>query len=290
MTSVVLIVDDNPTNIDVLLEVLQHYDLRVALDGESSLDQVKQEIPDLILLDVSMPGMDGYEVCKIIKSDPKTKNIPILFLSANADVESIVKGFASGGVDYITKPYRPKEVLARVKTHLKLENVINELEKLVREDPLTGIANRRHFFETAQRLLRDLSSDNFPMYLFSITIDKLQDINNEYGHEVGNEVIKIFAKTVKKHLDKNDYFARLGGPEFTIVMPSTPYEEALKKAKLIEDEILEVDTVLNKKIRIMFSMGMAEVMEHDNNIDAAIGRADENLEKDKTWTRNKIRN
>jgi len=135
----ILIIDDNPGNIDFLLGLLTEYDISAAVDGERALDQISQEIPDLILLDVSMPGMDGYEVCSIIKSNPETKDIPVLFLSANTDAESIVKGFDVGGVDYITKPYRPREVLARVETHLKLKQLRDELEKMAYEDPMTGI-------------------------------------------------------------------------------------------------------------------------------------------------------
>ena len=125
----ILVIDDNPNNIDFLLGLLTEYDVSAAVDGQRALDFLLQEIPDLILLDVSMPGMDGYEVCSIIKSDPKTKDIPVLFLSGNTDAESVVKGFDVGGVDYITKPYRPREVLARVETHLKLKQLRDKLEK-----------------------------------------------------------------------------------------------------------------------------------------------------------------
>jgi len=142
----ILIVDDSPGTIDFLIGLLREYDISAAVDGKGALEQIAQEIPDIILLDVNMPGMDGYEVCSIIKSNPKTKDIPVLFLSANTDADSVVKGFDAGGVDYIAKPYHPQEILARIGTHIKLKQLRDKLEKMAYEDSMTGISNRRRFF------------------------------------------------------------------------------------------------------------------------------------------------
>jgi len=277
----ILIIDDNPSNIDFLLGLLTEYDISAAVDGERALEQIAQEMPDLILLDVSMPGMDGYEVCSIIKSNPKTKDIPILFLSANTDAESVVKGFDVGGVDYITKPYRPREVLARVETHLKLKQLRDELEKLAYEDPMTGIANRRRFFEKANNLFTKVKSECLPLYLFAVDIDKFKEINDTFGHNVGDEVIMLFVKIVKKELGKGNCFARFGGDEFVIILMHMSREEALNIVKKIQKNIAETHFLLGSVVHFTVSMGMAEVKHFDEDIDAVIKKADISLYKEK---------
>ncbi len=286
----ILIVDDNPSNIDFLLGLLTEYDISAAVDGERALDQIAQEIPDLILLDVSMPGMDGYEVCSIVKSNPKTKDIPILFLSANTDAESIVKGFDVGGVDYITKPYRPREVLARVETHLKLKYLIDELERLAYEDPMTGIANRRRFFEKANRLYDKAKLEHYPLYLFVVDIDKFKNINDTFGHDMGDEVIRIFVEMVKKELHADDCFARFGGDEFVIMMRRINKEEALDTVKRIKKNISKKHKPLGVSVDFSVSIGMAEVDKSDENIDILIKRADIGLYREKQSKRSSPRN
>ncbi len=277
----ILIIDDNPGNIDFLLGLLTEYDISAAVDGERALDQISQEIPDLILLDVSMPGMDGYEVCSIIKSNPETKDIPVLFISANTDAESIVKGFDVGGVDYITKPYRPREVLARVETHLKLKQLRDELEKMAYEDPMTGIANRRRFFEKANFLFTKVKSECLPMYLFALDIDKFKEINDTFGHDIGDEVLKVFVDIVKKELGKDDCFSRFGGDEFLIMTIQMTQEKALDLVKKIKDNISKTHLLLGVSVDFSVSIGMAEVEDFDDNIDALIKRADVSLYKEK---------
>ena len=288
-TSNILIIDDNPSNIDFLLGLLTEYEISAAVDGERALDQIAQEIPDLILLDVSMPGMDGYEVCSIIKSNPKTKDIPILFLSANTDAESIVKGFDAGGVDYITKPYHPREILARVETHLKLKNVIDKLDKLANEDPMTGIANRRSFFEQANSLFAKAKSGGLPLYIFAVDIDDFKMINDTLGHDIGDEVLKLFVDIVKKELRRVDCFSRFGGDEFVIMMMDINSNEALNVAKNIQKNISKTHVLLGVAVDFHVSIGMAEVKSYDENIDVLIKRADINLYKEKRSKRDHSR-
>jgi CheY-like chemotaxis protein len=131
----VLVVDDVPANLEIVLEFLsaQGYMITAATSGERALKNLKIRVPDLILLDIRMPGMDGFETCKQIKSNPDTAHIPIIFLTALADTESITKGFAVGAVDYISKPFQEAELLARVKTHLQLQSLNRSLEQQVAE-------------------------------------------------------------------------------------------------------------------------------------------------------------
>jgi putative two-component system response regulator len=130
----VLVVDDTETNIDILVETLgDAYDVSVAMDGESALEDIAERAPDLILLDIMMPGMDGYEVCEKLKKDDATKNIPVIFLTAMTEAQDEAKGLALGAVDYITKPFGPELVKSRVRNQLELKRHRDNLEELVRE-------------------------------------------------------------------------------------------------------------------------------------------------------------
>ncbi len=130
--SLILIVDDNPQNIQVLGNIIENgdYELAIATNGEDALDLLQVEKPDLVLLDIMMPEMDGYEVCKKIKENKKTKDIPVIFLTAKRELDDLIKAFNVGGVDYVTKPFNADELLARVKTHVELKKAREEIQTL----------------------------------------------------------------------------------------------------------------------------------------------------------------
>jgi len=130
----ILVVDDIQSNLDILVDLLQMYSVTVALDGTTALEMTKQHSFDLILLDIMMPVMDGYEVCKYLKSHPSTKNIPVIFITAKTDEESIEKAFSMGGVDYVTKPFKARELLSRIETHITLKLMVSDLESLVQDE------------------------------------------------------------------------------------------------------------------------------------------------------------
>jgi len=283
----ILIVDDNPTNIDILVELLQGFDVRAALDGHSALDAVKEELPDLILLDVVMPNLDGYEVCRQLKLHSKTKNIPIIFLSANTDESSIIKGFELGGVDYIKKPYLSLEVLIRVKTHLKLKMSLEYLEHLANVDELTGISNRRRFFKHAHILFEQAKDGRQAMHLFVFDIDFFKQINDTYGHGTGDEVLQAFTKLTKKHLPKANCFARLGGDEFIIILPGISAEQAQNEIEKLRMAISTASLASNTSVKVSVSVGMASFEEVDGSVTDMITRADGKLYKAKQ-TRNAL--
>jgi diguanylate cyclase (GGDEF)-like protein len=275
--SKILIVDDNPANIDILLELLSTFDVRAALDGTSALEAVHEELPDLILLDVRMPGMDGFEVCRRLKEDPKTKDIPVIFLSASSDSDSIIKGFDLGGVDYVTKPYLVREIVARVQTHLKLRMTMRVLDKLANIDELSGISNRRRFFTDTSKLFEQAKRDNISLFLFIIDIDNFKIVNDTYGHNIGDSVVKIFVDNVKKSIPAYNCFARLGGDEFVLVMTSISQDQALKQMEKLRSVIEQVRIVQNQDIRFTISIGMSKLEPSDNNLDELLARADINL-------------
>jgi len=285
--SKILIVDDNPSNIDILLELLQDFDVRAALDGRSALDAISEELPDLILLDVVMPGIDGYEVCRQLKSHTRTKNIPVIFLSASADEASIIKGFELGGVDYIKKPYLSLEVLVRVKTHLKLKMSLQYLEHLANVDELTGISNRRRFFKHSNALFSQAKSQKQSIHLFVFDIDFFKQINDTYGHGTGDEVLKSFAKITKKYLKTISCFARLGGDEFILILASMSHIQAQEEIEKLRIAISKAKLASNPSVKVSVSVGMASMEDRDNAITDLITRADKKLYQAKK-TRNAL--
>ena len=226
-TSKVLIVDDNPVNIDFLVELLKEYDARTVLDGPSALEAVLEEKPDVILLDIGMPGMDGFEVCRQLKASAVTRDIPIIFLSAHHDSESVLRAFEAGGVDYIAKPYNMQEVLIRLQTQLKLKKAIELLKHRALYDELTGVANRKKFLQDSEQWIT-MSKVGIPFYLFILTIDHFNEINDDYGYDIGDEVIKAVVLIVKKVVKASYSLSRFGGTEFFLVFTRTSKTEALE--------------------------------------------------------------
>ncbi len=283
----ILVVDDNPANIDILLEVLSNFDVRAALDGESALEAVREELPDLILLDIAMPGLDGFEVCRRLKKDPKAKSIPIIFLSANSDAESIILGFELGGVDYITKPYISQEVIVRVQTHLKLQMSMRYLTRLANIDEMTGLSNRRHFFNNSCKLFDQAKNSASILNIFVFDIDHFKQINDTYGHAVGDQVIRGFASFVKKTVPNINCFARFGGDEFVMIIANMESSKAKAQIEHLREAIATTSFVPQKSVRTTISIGMATLLDSDYDMDALIARADVKLYEAKK-TRNAL--
>ena len=277
----ILVVDDNPGDIDILLELLQGYDVRTATDGASALESVAMEKPDLILLDINMPDMDGFEVCRQIKANEDTQDIPILFLSSRNDVDNIVKGFKLGGADYVTKPYLPQEMIARIQTHLQLSETISALNRLVYIDHLSGISNRRSFFTKAPKLFEDATKKHIPLHLFMIDMDNFKQINDTYGHSIGDKVIQGLTECVQKSVSKIDIFARLGGDEFVLVLTGISAHQAHQQLKQLMLNVQEASLSTISSAKVTISIGMVSKKDQDNNIEDLLIRADARLYKSK---------
>ncbi|MCK5680873.1 response regulator, partial [bacterium] len=199
-TRTILAVDDTVTNLDILVDLLHDYDVIEATSGDEALEIVDEEKIDLILLDIMMPGMDGYTVCRKLKESEKSQDIPIVFITARSDEDAIEKAYDAGGVDYVTKPFKPKELRARVKIQLEHQEMIDKLEYLASHDPMTGIYNRRKFFELANRKFTD-NSEN--LYAAMMDIDNFKKINDTYGHPTGDLVIKAVTGIIGENIDKD---------------------------------------------------------------------------------------
>jgi diguanylate cyclase (GGDEF)-like protein len=263
-TEDILIVDDTPDNLHLLSRMLtrQGYNVRKALNGTMALTEAQTVPPDLILLDIMMPEMDGYEVCQQLKANTKTAEIPVIFLSALDDVFDKVKGFQVGGVDYITKPFQFEEVLARVQNQLALHaaelevQILNaELEARVKErtqqleeanakllqialhDALTGLPNRALLMtDLNQSIQRSKANPNYQFAVLFLDCDRFKVVNDSLGHLVGDELLVLISRRLNLYIKPQNTLARLGGDEFAILLTEIPDSH---HAIELADQILE---------------------------------------------------
>ena len=291
----VLIVDDVPANIKMLREVLKDdYDIRFAMSGKAALDLLKtSDLPDLILLDIMMPEMDGYDACQQLKADPATQSIPVIFITSRDDEADEVKGFDMGAVDYITKPFSIPVVRARVQTHVELKRQREILENLSSVDGLTGISNRRQFDEFMDRHWRIAMRIGEQVSLIMIDIDYFKPYNDTYGHLEGDECLKQVAMVLTRCVTRStDLVARFGGEEFACVMPFTDLEGALAVAEAMRLSVEELNIPHEKSPiagRITASLGVAAMVPIANTgPDPLIQKADRALYAAKAEGRNRV--
>ncbi len=230
-----LIVDDTPTNISLLVEALKDdYQVRVAIDGEDALAAVSEERPDLILLDVNMPGMSGAEVCRILKAEPDTAGIPIIFVTGRDDEADELLGLQLGAADYVTRPFSIPILRARIQTHLKIKSYQDQLERLSLLDGLTGIPNRRRFDEFLRHQILLSSRGRTQVGLILLDIDHFKLYNDTFGHQAGDVCLRAVGQALVGGLRRStDLVARYGGEEFVCVLPDATMEGTLMVAEAL---------------------------------------------------------
>ena len=244
----VLIVDDNPTNIQVLVGTLR--DMCRARVANGGLQAVRiaesDDPPDVILLDIMMPGIDGYEVCRRLKDNPRTMHIPIMFITSKSTSEDEAFGINLGAVDYIPKPFSPAVVKARVRTQLQLKQRTDLLERLALLDALTGVPNRRCLDDSLDREWRRAVRTGDGIALVMIDIDYFKAYNDNYGHGAGDECLRQTAQALRAVASRpGDVVARYGGEEFCALLPHTDMQGAAlmaeKLRRAVEDLALPHD-------------------------------------------------
>lgn len=216
----VLIVDDEPANVHVLAEALHdHYDVRFATDGMRAMELASSAPVDLILLDVVLPGLDGFEVLRLLKAQPETRDVPVIFVTAMDEMHDEERGLLLGAVDYITKPIRPAIVRARVATQIQLKTQRELLERRALVDGLTGIANRRCFDEELDRRWRCAQRAASALTLMLVDVDHFKQYNDRYGHGAGDECLRRVAQAIDACFSRSgDLAARYGGEEFALIL------------------------------------------------------------------------
>lgn len=289
----ILIVDDSEFHRKYLSDILHsQYEVRVAKNGETALAiACSDDPPDVILLDVVMPELDGYEVCKRLKAIEMTSEIPIIFITGKMDVADEILGFELGAVDYISKPFNPIIVKARVNTHMKLKRYRDYLESMSYIDGLTKIPNRRKFDEYFELMWSMSLRENKILSIIMIDIDYFKLFNDRYGHQNGDDclikVAKQLADTVSR---KTDFVGRYGGEEFICILPNTPVENAHMIAEKMRESVMELNIPHeNSKVTdiVTISLGVAACIPQKGwKQNSLIERADHALYRAKEVGRN----
>ena len=235
----VLVADDDAINREVLGELLKpDYTVVLARNGAQTLERAGRHLPDLILLDVMMPDMDGYEVLRRLRGDPQTAHIAIIFISGLDRPEDEANGLKMGASDYIVKPFNQTVVMARVALHLQVVRQRRMLERLANIDGLTELANRRRFDEVYEREWQRACQSGKPLSLALLDIDAFKQFNDRYGHPAGDRALRSVARTTGAAMHRpGDLAARYGGEELLLLMPETDAQSAHAVAEALRAAI-----------------------------------------------------
>jgi len=279
----ILVVDDQPVNIRALYGLLRdEHDVFMATSGEQALELCQQQQPDLILLDVIMPGMNGHEVCRQLKANPATAAIPVIFITGQNDEKDEVLGLELGAADFISKPFNPVVVQARVKIQLTQKFQADLLRATALKDELTGVANRRKFEEELQLHWRQCMRVKVPLSLILIDVDHFKKYNDFYGHVLGDVCLRKVGQTLHQVLNRPfDSLSRYGGEEFVCLLPQTDADGALTVARAMLASVLEQrieHAAVGEGQIVTISLGVATLIPTPNmDLQALIQAADEQL-------------
>jgi diguanylate cyclase (GGDEF)-like protein len=289
MQQQLLLIDDSK-HIHPLIKALltdEQLEIHSAYDAEMGLSLVKSLRPDLILMDVDMPGINGFEACRKLKSDPTNALIPLIFLTSCGSIEEKVRGLELGAVDYVTKPCNRAELQARVRASLRMSQLMRLLEEKALIDALTGLGNRAMFEQRmgAEIALRIRSGT--PLACMLLDLDHFKTINDSFGHPFGDFVLRKVANVISEHCRTEDVGCRLGGEEFAVLAPNTTAEQAAMLAERMRAAVAKTAFVQNgKSIAVTCSFGVVDAGDpYDRSL---MERADAALYESKQQGRNRV--
>jgi diguanylate cyclase (GGDEF)-like protein len=285
--AVILVVDDVATNVQALALLLKEdYVIKVATSGARAIELASQEpLPDLILLDVQMPEVNGYDVLRLLKENSDTAEIPIIFVTGKDSVEDEEYGLELGAVDYITKPIHPSIVKARVKTHITLKHQHDQLTAMATHDQLTGLYNRHYLSDTLSKKVAQCKRHKEALSVIMVDIDHFKNVNDTFGHLMGDLILKAVAKVIGEGARKEDITARFGGEEFILVLDNCVAHDALIKAEGLRSKI---EALHPEGIAITASFGVAQLNEHVLQYEDLVKNADQALYVAKEEGRNRV--
>lgn len=289
----ILIVDDSVTQAAALKSILEDdYEVTVAVTAKEGLSSASQGGYSLILLDIVMPEMDGFMLLKKLQEEIITQSIPVILITSLSDVENEQQGFLLGAVDYITKPFHPVIVKARVNTHVKLYKYRRQVEEQSMTDQLTGVANRRQHDLYSVTKWQEAVRLQVPFSVFMFDIDHFKAYNDTFGHPAGDKVIALVAKTISRNLKRSmDFVARYGGEEFVAILlggvPQNVFRHLIKIRQTIEK--LGIPHAPDVAKWVTVSIGGATVIPQNNdNYDTYLKIADTMLYDAKHFGRNQV--
>jgi len=296
--SKILVVDDDKDSLRFVRAVLesQRFVVLTCESGSKALGTIKNFQPDLILLDIHMPGLDGFSVIQRIKS--QAKNAAVIFLTADKDTDVLIRGLEAGALDYINKPFVPQELFARIRAHLRVKKLQDQLmeanrklQDLVDVDDLTGLYNMRTIYEKIDREIYRAQRYNHGIGIIMLDMDHFKSVNDNHDHLFGSQVLAIMGGLIRNNIRNVDFGARYGGDEFMICLSQTTAEGAEAFAerfrKIVEDKLFEHE---EDKIHLTVSMGLAVVVEGRTTMDSRslVRHADRALYTSKESGRNQV--
>lgn len=237
--ALILIVDDEISNIEIMNAALEDdFDVSFATSGEQAIELAQSLLPDLILLDVMMPDIDGYTVCRELKSNPRLADVPVIFSTGLGGEDAEATGLAAGAIDYIAKPVQPVILKARVRNHIELKRLRDQLAQMAVTDALTGLSNRRQLEKVLKAETERLSRTGDWLSFIMLDIDFFKQFNDTYGHPVGDRCIAMVAAALNRAVRRAaDISARYGGEEFACILPGASPEAAAAVASDIQAQI-----------------------------------------------------
>jgi two-component system cell cycle response regulator len=301
---VILVADDEPVNLALIRRRLEweHYRVETAEDGGQAVEAARRVLPDLIILDVMMPVMDGLKACGLLKDDPATRDIPVIFLSALDDTDTKVRALGLGANDYVSKPFRVEELLARVSVAIRMKHERDRLRQRAEElrrsaeaasemsmtDALTGLLNRYGLHRALQRELSEARRYERPLSCLLIDIDFFKAVNDTYGHAAGDTALQQAARVITESVRGSDVVCRYGGEEFLVLAPETGHEGARALAEKIRQAFSSgLFGDAGRVFPLTLSAGVAQLAPDESGNDM-IARADEALYHAKQTGRDRV--
>ena len=293
MKKTILVVDDSRLNLVIAQDLLsEEYRVATVNSGEGAFQYLKESEPDLVLLDIQMPGMDGFTLLKKLQEEVITQSVPVILITSLSDIENEQRGLTLGAVDYITKPFHPLIVKARVNTHIKLYQYRKQVEHQSMTDQLTGIANRRQHDYYSTIKWQEAVRLQVPFSICMFDIDHFKAYNDTFGHPAGDKVIIDVAHIISSHLQRStDFIARYGGEEFVAFLlgdDATKSFTYLKKIRqAVEDRHIPHDPSTTEWVTISIG-GVTVIPQREISYDAYLKIADTMLYDAKRFGRNRV--
>jgi two-component system, cell cycle response regulator len=295
-TPVVLVAEDSRVVRGILRRQLEPHGFRVveADDGEQAVAVCRRDRPDVVLLDVEMPRMDGYGVLATIKDEPGMAGVPIVFVTARVTTEDVVEGLGLGAHDYLRKPFEPSELLARVHAALRTKHLQDELrlrntelDVMSRTDSLTGLHNRRHLEERLEELASLLRRHGGELAVLLVDVDRFKRINDQHGHATGDAVLRTLAQRLRDGIRAEDVPGRWGGEEFLVLLPATGPRGALDAGERVRSAVAAEPFGLgHQQLGVTVSVGVAAGV--DGGWEELVRRADAALYEAKQAGRDRV--
>jgi len=285
----ILLVDDDPQTLDMLHTLLEPWGFQLTLldNPQHFWATLEQSNPDLLILDVEMPQFSGIDICQVVRSDSQWSELPVLFLSAHSDGETINRVFTAGADDYVSKPVVGPELIARILNRLER---MHNLRRLAETDVLTGIANRNKFISELTRLLHLAKRQKQPLCFIVLDLDQFKQVNDQHGHQAGDQVLRRFGTLLKQNFRSEDVVARWGGEEFVVGLYGATQQQSRARIMQLQEAVYqqEFTDALGHKFRVTFSGGIAEFPANGTDLQTLYRSADAALYQAKVEGRNRV--